>query len=368
MKSILILLLLLTPPLLAHDQTYEPDVPGPGAIGDTFDLTSLDLRLFDWQYCFVGNSLYHRVWSRSSAIFVRKIAELPIPVLAFETPRSGGDSILTFWTGDAEYSFNVKRSTLKKVDAYGLLSSFLAYPVVAADVGTSWSTCGGGGSIERTHEALPDPLPSLRDEVRINDVGELSGMMINGVNLAELTWRLRSVNLDPHRLPSLREFTFDAETLLAYDEQVADDLRFGRRRHDTVLLTALYFPFTVALRSDFFLGLPKGIQDIGPEITGQSLLKFEGMWGSTSGYSETVALVNRIGDTLLCTYWSSRRPSRLIPFWTLRYGETEFRCFDPALSRMLTELLPEDRPDRGRKERVDFLYAVAWQMGLGRWE
>lgn len=367
MKTLLILLLL-TPPLLAQDRTCGPDAPGPGAIGDTFDLTSLDIRLFDWDYCFVGSSLYTEVRSQPHASFFRKIAELPIPVLAFESVRFSEDSILGLWTGEAEYSFNVKRSTLTKVDAYGLLSPFLAYPVVAADVGTRWSTCGGGGSIETTHEALPDPLPSLRDEVRIDDDDGLSGVMINGVNLAELTWRLRSVNLDPHRLPSLREFTFDAEALLAYYERVADDLRYGNLRNDTVLLTTLYFPFTVGRRSDFFLGLPKKIQDIGPEITGPSLLNFEGMWASTSGYFETVALVNRIGDTLFCTYRSSRRPSRLIPFWTLRYGETEFRCFDPALSRMLTELLPEGRPDRELEEKVDFLYAVAWQMGLGRWE
>ena len=110
------------------------------------------------------------------------------------------------------------------------------------------------------------------------------------------------------------------------------------------------------------------IDEVGPEIVGPALVAYEGMLTSTSFRSYRIALVNEIGDTLFCTFDTRSLISSVIPFWTISYGEAEFRTFNAHLSRMLTQLLPDDRTEWVREETVDMLYAVAWQMGLGRWE
>lgn len=50
---------------------------------------------------------------------------------------------------------------------------------------------------------------------------------------------------------------------------------------------------------------------------------------------------------------------------SIRYGGSEFRTFSVELARLLMQLLPNDYRSE-REEKVDLLYAVAWQLGERR--
>ena len=299
-----------------------------------------------------------------------KIAEMPISVLAFDSEWERGDSILMLWTGETAYTFNVNRAILEKIEAYGLLSSFLAYPIVGVVAGREWITCGDDGSIESSHDAVEDPVPSLRHEVGADSDDRNLRRLINGVDRDEITWALRNVNLDPHRIPSLREFTLDPDDLISYGDRVAEDIRFGSQRDDLKGAVRLYRPFSVAANPDIYRGLPEEIDNIGPEITGPALLGLSRSSRSIMFYGHDVTLINEAGDSLFFSYPTGRSLSTLIPYWRVKYNGTEFYCFDPELSRLLMQLLPSSQIKylREPQERVELLYAVAWQMSLGRWE
>ena len=115
-------------------------------------------------------------------------------------------------------------------------------------------------------------------------------------------------------------------------------------------------------RRDVFADLPSQIDAVSGCIVAASLLHT--LQGGCGYHLEEITVVNGEGDSLVIYTSSSPygpRPPLGLP-WTIRYGESEFRTFNVELARLLMQLLPSDYRS-AREEKVDLLYAVAWQLG-----
>lgn len=372
MMPILILLLVFGAyiSLSAQEAPRDSDDRGPWKVGECVAEEDLESG-FPSTYWFrvVGNSFYKRENRRSFSCFL-KLAELPITVCAVERAWEGEGEVFRLWTGEGEYRYVVKTGLLERVDAIGTLSSFLVSPITRVEA-RSKTVVGIAGitesSYSSTHQFGSDDTtqPLLRHEVRVDDSPSRSGAA-GGVDVESLTWALRSVNADSHHLPSLAEFDFDDADVLAYRERVATDIREtgSVEPAETWELYEKYYReyLPTVDRRDVFADLPSQIDAVSGCIVAASLLHT--LRGGCGYHFEEITFVNEEGDSLVIYTSSSPygpRPPLGLP-WTIRYGESEFRTFSVELACLLMQLLPNEYRSE-REEKVDLLYAVAWQLG-----
>ena len=334
----------------------DPNGWGPGKPGECVTLQKQEVR-FDIGWCWVvGNSLYKL--ERGGGCVV-KVVDLPFHVIGLDHIGWGSDEFLIFWSDQAAYRCRVSGDSLEQINAFGLLSGFLIHPIVRASVTEGHFGCYYRDVDEIDHDVVQVTIPSLLHEV--GSAGERSEVtrQINGIDLEELTWALRSVNIDPWRAPSIDAFEIDEADLRAYAERVAADIEEG----DDDEWDFPDFPTPTPDNRDIFTDLPALIDTLSPDAIRAALIEHRNRYTSSSSSSYDVTLVNTEGDTLHCSFTSNGPTQPFCLPWTIRYGDEEFQSYSVELARLLMKLLPEKEYRTEREQKVDMLYVIAEYLG-----
>ncbi len=261
---------------------------------------------------------------------------------------------------------SAQNSEVEQDDA-GFLSSFLAMPIATVSIEIANIGCSRSVRWAEEYEAIEEEnrLPSLRDEVKRSEAEaeERTRRSANGVDLDELRWALREVNDYPDRVPALSEFGFDAGDIHAYQDRIAQEIAIVERdkqlsNEAELIYYRSSYPINEKNRA-VYEGITRRIDDIGPDIMravfGMKPRITSRLW--TTVYD--ITLQSESGDEILCRLHAGSGTSHHYMQWTITVGDRRVEVYNLQLSRLLTTLLPEDRQQNLRKERVRLLYATA---------
>ncbi len=280
------------------------------------------------------------------------------------------------WSEQGEYHFTSHDLSPVKVEAAGIISPFVAFPIVSAG---GWQNTYGcvirkPDTVEHPVEIrqVESPTPSMKHEVSPTRLLLVEKREVNGVDLEDLRWALRHINVDPSRIPHLEEFGFSEEELIRYVDTLSADIE---KLHNPELeasalpylrTTRPYGPLTD--RSDIYRALPGLISSIGPDVVGPAIsLRLATPLRVASRHR--VVLVNEVEDTLICEF--ENHGYQPMPFnlpWTIHYRGQSFLSFNPELARMLIALLPKETERNLADDARDLLYTIGWYLAEQRAE
>ena len=357
------------------DSEFLPFDADSGMVGecvDTADLAPrLSIRANGGRYYVAGRSLYidtaHRFLSDDRSRCLVKVADFDFEILGLDMGGGLFNQYLELWTGTETYRYDLRRGDVERFTAEGLLSSFLLHPIISATGVKGGYGCHGAGSRESvTHEAVEvdTTLPSLRHEHRPTSVRGEGRREVNGVDLEELTRALRSVNLNPDRVPSLDECLIPDEDLTAYVERVKREVaqweEIQERGEENVLWYDLAWGALPTTHSrDVYLGLVPGIDTVSPEVLREALRTHRDGSGWTFTSYARVTLVNEANDTLHISFSIDGMGQPFNLPWKITRDTVEFRTYNIDLARLLMKLLPESEWRRDVNENVQLLYVIA---------
>ena len=340
----------------AQDDAYDG---GPTKREECVTPPKADFHFDAGFYRVVGNTVYEvDMWTDCHV----KIFDLPFAVQGFDQVGWSREEGFLFWSDGTAYRCDATGESFERIDAAGLLTRFLHHPIEWVSATDGYSGCGGGGVDNVDHEIVEvdAAVPSLLHEVRPAEERPEKIRRVNGIDLEDLTWALRSVDIDPWRPPSAVEFAFDAGDLRAYTERVTADIK---RLREGSVSDFVDYPAPTSDDYDIFTVLPTILDTLSPEIVRAALVAHRTEWRSTSSYSYRVTLVNAVGDTLICTFASDGPTQPFALPWTLRYGDAELQSYNVELARLLMKLLPEKEYRTEREHKVDMLYVIAEYLG-----
>lgn len=322
-----------------RDVLYIPYTLEQDLIGDCIDANDLQVQLQTRRYIVSGTSLYK---APSGSDCYIKVGDVDNDVVAIH--YSYWRRCLVLWTTDDEFRYYDSSNVIERFSSYGLLSSFLARPIIGLSATRSYYGCFGGSTEEVMHpiSTSEDALPSLRHEHRPSGMDPDRRYYANGVDAEELTRVLRIVNTEPNVVPSLAECDVDHGDIAEYARRVKEgigtswDLAFAFERKT---------PEEKNQAKEFYLGLVNRFDTVRPNVVRAALMHHYNLWTSTATMSSTVTIVNDFNDTLLLSF-SSSGPSQ--PYnlpWTIQYGGEQFKTFNIDLARILMKMLPnQDEP------------------------
>ena len=360
MKTLMLVLLLCGSAALIAPQAAaqsDPNGWGPGEPGECVTLGEGEVRFMFESFRVVGNSLYVR--ERGADCFT-KIIDLPFNVHGLDHMGWGSDEYMLFWSDQGAYRCGADGDSLVRIDAHGLLSAFLHHPIKRASATERHYGCHGCSNGEVDHDVVRPAVPSLLHEMRPAEERSQGGGRINGIDVDDLMWALRSVDIDPWRAPSVDAFEIDEGDLRVYAERVASDVERGYESDWDYFLD---FPPPTPDNHDIFLDLPAILDTISPETIRAALIGHRNGLDISITDHYDITLVNATGDTLYCSF-TSDGPSQ--PFclpWTIRYGDAEFQSYSVELATLLMKLLPENEYRSEREEKIDLLYVIAKYLG-----
>ena len=346
---------------LAAQSTGSPESRngwGPGEIGECFEEGNLPVRFRSGSFLIAGNSLYQK--GRKSTCFA-KILDFDFDVRGLSLSTLSDRRYISIWTGDQLLLCDSWTKAITYSSVTGSLNHFLAYPIEHVSGRQSSVGCIGELRREVDHEIVVGraSLPSLRDECPLPaDQNPIrSGREVSGIDIGELTWALRSVNLDPDGAPSISDFLIDGADLWDYVAQVHADVESVDSVEKVKWNWFHYRRPKATLESrDFFLDLPHSLDTISPEVIRAALLFDQHGWNFT-GFEETgVTLVNEADDTVFCHY---RIGDVLGLPCRVRYHGVEFETFNINLARLVFQLLPEQAREGRDRQNVKFLFVLA---------
>lgn len=277
------------------------------------------------------------------------------------------DTVAMFWDGGRHYTCTLRDGKTAPYTLTEPLHDFLSSPIQSVLLNSGCSvyrqdtlrlTANSDSSLRAGHALLThfyrkhhydDPYRIKRQRIRIK----------KEVNSRELYDILADIDRRPEQMPAIAEFHITR----------ADKERFADRveKADCPMNDLIYSDIPIeiyveALLSfkEFYLSVPEHIDTLGAE-TMSIILKDNYYWFSTGGavWFE-VQITNENGDSLLFSNISypDEHYAWFLP-WTVTYHGIHFRCYLPALSQWVDDIIPEKFYGKKQFDNASFLMQAA---------
>ena len=293
--------------------------------------------------------------------------QIPLYVKTFQLLS---DSVALFWDGQRHYTYSLADKQLRDYVLTLPLQDFLTAPI------TEVILCGGHTDfhedtvryltnsegqlqtsfatlthIKKDHYCRECPVEITRKKVKFR----------HEASRQELDSILRDINRDYSRIPTVPELQITEKDVQKYYKLlekidlmnlwIINDHRSSFSDFDQMEV--------------FYRTVPDRIDTLSTNTLRKILYKNEN-WNSTGGANWfTIQVVNGNGDTLRFIHYNIDNEYAWYLPWRVEYNEMPFRCYSIALSRWVSDCLPEKFYGKECFDNARFLLQVAhglWKM------
>lgn len=293
--------------------------------------------------------------------------QMPLDVKTFQLLN---DSEALFWDGQQHYTYSLADKKLRSHVLTSPLQGFLTAPI------TEVVLCGGRTDFRKdtvrylmnTEGQLQTAFATLthikKDHYCRECPVEITRKKVNFQHSAsrqELDSILRDINRDYSRIPTVPELQITEKDVQKYYKLL--------EKTDLINLWIIndhkssFSDFDQM--EDFYRTVPNRIDTLSPNTLRKILYKHEN-WHSTGGANWfTIQVMNSNGDTLRFSHYNIDNEYAWYLPWLVEYNGMPFRCYSIALSRWVSNCIPEKFYGKECFDNARFLLQVAhglWKM------
>lgn len=287
------------------------------------------------------------------------------------------DTVAMFWDGERHYTCTLRDGKTEPYTLKEPLHDFLSSPIQSVIINSGYFvyrqdtlrlTANSDSTLRASHALLThfyrkhhydeEPYRIKRQRIRVK----------KEVNSRELRDILADIDRRPERMPAITEFHITR----ADKEQFADRVKkadYTDLMNDLIHSDIPIEIFVEALLyfKEFYLSVSEHIDTLGTETMSNILYK-DDRWFSTGGADWfEVQITNENGDSLLFSnvYYNGNY-AWFLP-WSVTYNGIHFRCYLPALSQWVNDIIPKKFYGKEWFDNASFLMQSAhclWMESL----
>jgi len=189
---------------------------------------------------------------------------------------------------------------------------------------------------------VADTFISTRYENKVRD-------FVRKINKTDLLSVLADVNLNPHDIPSLKDFSITESDKNSYFSMV--DKLPNNKRLD-------FYHGRKKINKDFYCSIPDILDTLNNSVLESVLKQKESLTSSTTNWFD-IKIVNKRDDTLIIKreYDIDNLPWCLP--WRVEYKGQYFSCYNIGLSRFINSCIPQDFFGKQGFNNSQLLMAIA---------
>lgn len=243
------------------------------------------------------------------------------------------DSIAILWDGvKNNYLYSLHNHTSKIYYPNSPIKSLLDFPIKSFSINSGSGGCYHYSNNEVIYERVDDKTFTTT-AVNVYNYHDKERITFNNkVNSKQLLNILASINSNPAKIPSLKEFEITERDKKNYISLVDNQLK----NKDTDYLSG-----KKKINKTFYYSVPKMLDTLNDAIIQHILDQHEGTWSTTRNWF-TIQIVNQNNDTLNVSrkYYVNTLPWNLP--WKCEYKGLNFNCYNIAFSRFINSCIPDD--------------------------
>ncbi|MES2513265.1 MAG: hypothetical protein V4580_03945 [Bacteroidota bacterium] len=246
------------------------------------------------------------------------------------------DSTAILWNGTKDnYLYSLKDHKAVLYTPHIPINDFLKNRIIGFDINSGSRGCYHHVNYTVNYKRVNDSLVYISDnDIKSHETNpetfhyKTSSKQLDGI--------LSSINLNPTRIPTLKEFYITADDKKNYVKLVNSRIR-NKDDNDDIRISKE--------DKDYYYSVSTKLDTISNSIIGAILDKNERIWSTTSNWF-TMNIVNEYHDTLHISrnYYVNTLPWNLP--WKIEYKGLNFNCYDIELSRFIKNCIPDNFMDK----------------------
>lgn len=296
--------------------------------------------------------------------------QIPLYVKTFQLLS---DSVALLWDGQRHYTYSIGDKQLRDYVLTSPLQDFLAAPI------TEVVLCGGHTDF---HEDTVRYLVNSEGQLQTSfatlthikkdhycrectvEIKRKKVKFRHEASQQELDSILRDINQDYSRMLTPAELQITEQDRQNY-QKMLDNLNFLDRKLNWDPKAQIFFREPVR---EYYRQVPDRVDTLSASALRELLYKNDNCFSTGGATWQTMTIVNNNGDTLKISHYNVDNQHAWCLPWQVDFNGNTFRCHSIALSRWVSDCLPEKFYTKKHFDNVPFLLQIADYLWMQQYE